>query len=211
MKSNNKTWAINSPKSFTLSWEPTYQDPISNSWRVESALRKDQGWERYNYRLKQSIPGRNDSLPDGAVCICVRPADGAILFVKQNRPAPGVQLIELPRGKAEPDEQDMRQVAQRELSEETGFRFLNSIYLGNIYPDSGIQAASVAVVLAELNEKELVSEIQTNPETINQVWLQSDEVKKQIINGNIRDGITLSALYFYDIFCSEKEPDGAVL
>ncbi|WP_237200724.1 NUDIX hydrolase [Rothia nasimurium] len=194
-------WSQGSPKSIQLDWQAIFIDPDNSSWQIEEAIRTDGGWSRKNFRFKQNIRESGGNRADGAVCLTVRKSDNSVLFIRQHRPAPGVKLLELPRGKAEKEDLDFIQVAFRETLEETGYRIRNCINLGNIFPDSGIQAASIAVIIAEFDDKFQNKEI-VDGETIGNIWIPTSKIKEYIAKGEIRDAITLSAIQLWESYTS---------
>ncbi|WP_421083959.1 NUDIX hydrolase [Rothia nasimurium] len=197
----NPKWSQGSPRSIQLDWQTIFIDPDSSSWQIEEAIRTDGGWSRKNFRFKQNISKLDGNKPDGAVCLTVRKSDNSVLFVRQHRPAPGVKLLELPRGKAETEDIDFVQVAFRETLEETGYRIKNGINLGNIFPDSGIQAASIAVIVAEYDDKFQHKEI-ADGETVGSIWIPRSKIPEYIAKGDIRDAITLSAIQLWISYTS---------
>lgn len=196
----NKEWKRSSPKSFKLDWRPLFIEPAERLWQIEEAIRTDGGWVRKNFRFKQNINKINSDQPDGAVCLAVRAIDQSVLFVYQDRPAPGVRLLELPRGKAEPRESDFIQIAARETLEETGYKVKNARSLGKIYPDSGIQAASIEVIQAEHDSMTQRVDIVDRLETVGYTWIPQAKIANYIASGDIRDAITLSAIQLWDSY-----------
>jgi ADP-ribose pyrophosphatase len=72
-----------------------------------------------------------------AVVILAVDDDGNVLFVRQYRKAPEVELLELPAGVMDPGETDPLKSAQRELREETGYAAGELIPLGSFYSAPG--------------------------------------------------------------------------
>lgn len=130
----------------------------------------------------------------GAVVVAQR-ADGAVLMVRQDRVAPGVQLWELPRGIADDIDEDLCATGARELEEETGALATATMLLGRIYPDSGILAASVGVVIAQVDGEAELLPIDGEVDCVD--WIPEDEIDLMIISGSLRDGISLSALMLW--------------
>ncbi|MBR4296161.1 MAG: NUDIX hydrolase, partial [Clostridia bacterium] len=56
----------------------------------------------------------------GAVCVLPLTDDGDVICVRQFRYAHGEMVLEIPAGKLEEGDEDPREAALRELSEETG-------------------------------------------------------------------------------------------
>jgi ADP-ribose pyrophosphatase len=74
-----------------------------------------------------------DRVPAVAV---VADVDGALLAIRQERPAVRRVLYELPAGKVDPGESP-EQAARRELAEETGYRAEHLVRLFDLYPSPG--------------------------------------------------------------------------
>ena len=72
----------------------------------------------------------------GAVCIAPLTDDGNLVFVKQFRYAVGMELLELPAGRIDPNESPLV-TGERELKEETGFVAENTKYIGRLFPTPG--------------------------------------------------------------------------
>jgi ADP-ribose pyrophosphatase len=71
-----------------------------------------------------------------AVVIVAVDGDGNVLFVRQYRKAPEVELLELPAGVIDPGETP-QEAAQRELREETGYAGGTLLELGSFYAAPG--------------------------------------------------------------------------
>lgn len=69
---------------------------------------------------------------NGAVAMVPITNEGKIVMVKQFRYASGKVLLELPAGKIDKGETDPKQVAARELKEETGYTAENIVLLGKV-------------------------------------------------------------------------------
>ncbi len=72
----------------------------------------------------------------GGVGIVAVDSDGQVLLVRQFRYPMGEELLEIPAGKLEYGE-DPRECAERELSEETGYKAGCFVSLGEMYPSPG--------------------------------------------------------------------------
>lgn len=142
----------------------------------------------------------------GAVAVCLAGPAGRrqILLVRQERRAPGVELLELPRGSAEPDDATPVASALRELAEETGVAAESGEDLGLIYTDSGVMAGQVGVVLVTLP-----GPVETTPqpeEVTAALWLPTGEVAARIAAGEVRDGISLAAVALTSAYLG-RSPD----
>ena len=191
-------WQRTSPPSEQLDWSTLWEDERHGGWQVQAATRETDGWTRPNLRLQL---GDEDRRLTGAACVCVR-RDGdqpRVLLVDQQRPAPGVRLWEIPRGMVDPDDTSPAEAALRELAEETGMVASLEAELGEIYPDTGMFAGSVAVVLAAF-VRQGEGQDEDEPEVDATRWFTRDEVRGLIAEGRLRDGISLGALALADVW-----------
>lgn len=191
-------WQRTSPPSEQLDWSTLWEDERHGGWQVQAATRETDGWTRPNLRLQL---GDEDRRLTGAACVCVR-RDGdqpRVLLVDQQRPAPGVRLWEIPRGMVDPDDASPAEAALRELAEETGMVASLKAELGEIYPDTGVFAGSVAVVLAAF-VRQGEGQDEDEPEVDATRWFTRDEVRGLIAEGRLRDGISLGALALADVW-----------
>ena len=107
----------------------------------------------------------------GAVAIVPILDDGSIIFVKQYRYPVGTVMYEIPAGKLDPGEEpDV--CAERELSEETGYSAKEWQRLTSIVTTPGF----------------------TDEEFIDVVKLTPQQVREMVLEGDIFDSKTLSAL-----------------
>ena len=74
----------------------------------------------------------------GAVCVLPLTDDGDVICVRQYRYAHGEVMLEIPAGKLEEDDEDIREAVLRELSEETGASCRELRYIGKLYPSPAI-------------------------------------------------------------------------
>ena len=108
----------------------------------------------------------------GAVAIVPILDDGSIIFVKQYRYPVGTVMYEIPAGKLDPGEEpDV--CAERELSEETGYSAKEWQRLTSIVTTPGFT---------------------DEDEFIDVVKLTSQQVREMVLEGDIFDSKTLSAL-----------------
>jgi len=108
--------------------------------------------------------GREVVLHPGGVGIVPVTDDNKVLMVRQFRYPIGEELLEIPAGKLD-GEEDPLECAIRELSEETGCTAGKYVYLGRIYPSPGFCREVLHIYLAlnlsfgemHLDENELLS------------------------------------------------------
>lgn len=150
---------------------------------------RDTGLEVHHERMPDFVRQRvvSHQFVPGAV---VYATDGdAVLFVGIDRPAVGRWFLELPRGEPEPEDPDQVATGLREVREETGWVADEARLMGTIWPDSGLLADAVGVVRATH-----LTRTDASAEFADQRWLSGADIDRQIASGNIRDGISLSAI-----------------
>lgn len=78
--------------------------------------------QQYTVELENGRTAKREIIKHhGGACVAALDDDGCLLMVRQYRFALGKELLELPAGKLEPNE-DPCSAAMRELEEETGYR-----------------------------------------------------------------------------------------
>lgn len=117
--------------------------------------------------------------------------DGKVWFVRQFRVASGVNLMEIPAGTLEPDE-DPEKCAHRELREEIGMRADRMHKLATLLLAPGYSNELLYVYLASgLTPDALKSD---DDEFLNVQVIPLDEVYRMARRGEIMDAKTLAAL-----------------
>jgi ADP-ribose pyrophosphatase len=134
--------------------------------------------------------------PGAAVILPLLP-DGRVVLIGNHRPVVDRELLELPAGTLDPQEQP-RDCARRELAEETGYRAGRVEPLVSFYSSPGICTELLhAFVATELTEGPHQREA---GEQIRLVVLPWEQVLAAIAAGRIVDGKTIAALLYYDRF-----------
>jgi len=133
----------------------------------------------------------------GSVAILAFPEPGRVLLEKNWRYALGREMLELPAGTLDGDE-DPRACAVRELAEETGWRAGRLEPLLVIHPSPGVLSERLEIFLAE----DLApGEAEREPgEQIENVLVSLDEAYQMIRDGRITDAKTVAALLFWRTF-----------
>ena len=131
----------------------------------------------------------------GAVAIVV--AGQKVLLVLQWRPAVGAACWELPRGFGDPQDADATATATREVLEETGLTAASARLLGEIHPDTGLLASTVAVVEVLVDPAQEADRLPTDGETTASRWVDPAELASLVRGGGLRDGISLAALQLW--------------
>lgn len=118
--------------------------------------------------------------------------DGTVTLIRQLRPAVDSVLIEIPAGRLVPGEEPSA-CGLRELAEETGIRAETLEPLGLFYPSPGVFDEVIHLFLARglaqgKADPEHYEEIET-------VRLPMGDARRMAVEGGIRDGKTIAALF----------------
>jgi ADP-ribose pyrophosphatase len=118
-----------------------------------------------------------------------------VLLERQYRHAAGDYLWELPAGRIDPGEQELK-AAQRELIEETGYRAAHWRRILKFYASPGFMAETMSVFLATgLRAGEAEPE---DDEVIRKRMVALPAAVKMVLKGTIRDGKTISSVLWLD-------------
>lgn len=129
----------------------------------------------------------------GSAILCIT-EDNKVLLIKQFRYVYNEILYEIPAGKLEKGENPY-DAALRELEEETGYKTDNLESLGIIYPTCGYTNEKINLYLAK-NIKPGVKHLDED-EFIEPIYIPLNDVKKMILNNEIKDAKTICALSNY--------------
>jgi ADP-ribose pyrophosphatase len=130
-------------------------------------------------------------LHPGSVTIVPLDDDGDIHFVRQYRAGTETELLELPAGTLEHNE-DPRDCALREIREETGMAAGEMVELGDLFLCPGYSTEHMHIYLAtNLISSPLVGD---EDEFLRSELIPVSEVEKMITANKINDGKTLAAL-----------------
>ena len=143
-------------------------------------------------------PNGNKSLREivhhrGGVGVLFKLGD-KFVFEKQYRYAFNEEMIEIPAGKLEEGEIPLP-AAERELLEETGYRPLEMIFLGDMYPTVGYSNEVIHLYYCEKAKKE--ERHLDNDEMIDLFLLSMEEIEEMIASNQIKDSKTIAAVYLY--------------
>ena len=129
----------------------------------------------------------------GGVAILYKVED-KFIFEKQYRYALNEEIIEVPAGKLEEGEIPL-EAAKRELLEETGYRPLEMIHLGDSYPTPGYSSEVIHLYYCPKAVKE--ERHLDEDESIDLIYLTLEEIDKLIAENKIKDSKTVAAIYLY--------------
>ena len=129
----------------------------------------------------------------GGVGILFKIEDKFILE-KQYRYALNEEIIEMPAGKLEKDELPL-EAAKRELLEETGYRPLEMVFLGDMYPTCGYSSEVIHLYYCPKAVKE--ERHLDRDENIELIYLTLPEIEKMISDNTIKDSKTIAAIYLF--------------
>ena len=142
-------------------------------------------------------PGGNEATRElvhhpGGVAIVAIDNDDMIYLVRQYRIPYDDILLEIPAGKLDSKEENPKDAAARELSEETGLVAKEIKHIGDFYPSVGFLDENLRLFVATG-----LSEGQTHPdedEYLDVVKMPFDEAVKLVIDGTIKDGKTIAGI-----------------
>lgn len=120
--------------------------------------------------------------------------DDKFIFEKQYRYALGEEIIEMPAGKLEEGEIPL-EAAKRELLEETGYRPLEMVHLGDSYPTPGYSSEVIHLYYCPKAVKE--ERHLDKDEDIELIYLTLEEIEQMIVDGKIKDSKTVAAIFLY--------------
>ena len=153
-----------------------------------------------NLRIdKTLLPNRKEATREivehfGSVAILPLIGKDKFLLVQQYRKPIEKMLLEIPAGRMEKGE-SFKKCAQRELTEETGYRAGNFKKLASVYLAPGYSSEIIHIVLAGNLKKS-----KPNPdedEFIKNVILGKKEVLNKIRKGEINDSKTIVGILLY--------------
>ena len=143
------------------------------------------------------LPNGNTSIREycthnGAVCVIPITSEGDVICVRQYRYAVGKPLLEIPAGKLDSIEENPDDAVRRELKEETGAVSDKITFLGVYYGSPAILSEKIYMYLAEnLSFGDCDPD---DDEFLEVIKIPLDELVEMVLNGEIEDGKTQSAV-----------------
>lgn len=131
--------------------------------------------------------------PDWANAFCLT-KDGKVVMVRQYRHGLGEEGIELPGGVVEEGE-SMEDGVKRELLEETGYRFDNIEYLGNISANPSTTNNLMHMFLATGGEK-VAEQSLDEAEEVEVVYYTMDEIKQLLKDHKIMQSLHVNCIFY---------------
>ena len=129
----------------------------------------------------------------GGVGILIK-VDDKFIIERQYRYALDEELYELPAGKLEKGEIPL-EAAKRECLEETGYRPLNMIHLGDMCPTCGYSTEIIHFYYCDKHVKE--TRHLDSDEIIDLMYLSMEEIEQMIKDNKIIDSKILAVLTLY--------------
>ena len=127
--------------------------------------------------------------------VCVLPlVEDNVLFIRQYRHSLSEYMLEIPGGGIR-DGEDPRDIAIKELKEETGYSCYSLDYLGKYYPSPG--SSNEITYLYAANCYKMGNPNKEPLEYIETQLIPKTEVEYKIICGDIKHGMTLVAWLYY--------------
>ena len=122
-----------------------------------------------------------------------------ILLVGQHRPAVDYFSWEFPMGHYENVHASVLGAAKAELREETGLLADNLLLIGDFYLGAGHHTQRGYIYVATgLTQGE--QELEASEQGMQTKWVTLQELQALIQNGTIKDGPTISALKFFELY-----------
>ena len=177
-------------------------------------------WETLDDRIAYTCPGfdivnERVRLPDGtetefdhlsepaSVCVLPFTPDGDVVCIEEWRQAVDRVSRGLPVGGTEPDDDDLEAAARRELAEETGHEAESLERLVTVEPANGIADAVLHFFVARGCRPTAEQRLDHN-ESIRVAPTGFEDLLAAVRDGEIRDGRTVLALSYYQLFAADE-------
>ncbi|WP_339104712.1 NUDIX hydrolase [Haloterrigena salinisoli] len=176
-------------------------------------------WETRDRQIAYTCPGfdvvnERVRLPDGtetefdylsepaSVCVLPFTPDGDVVCIEEWRQAVDRVNRGLPVGGTEPDDDDLEAAARRELAEETGHEADRLEPLVTVEPANGIADSVLHFFVAHGCRPTAEQRLDHN-ESIRVAPTAFEELLEAVRDGEIRDGRTVLAMSYYQLFAAE--------
>ncbi len=177
-------------------------------------------WETLESEVAYSCPGFNVvndrvRLPDGtetefdylsepaSVCVLPFTPDGDVVCIEEWRQAVDRVNYGLPVGGTEPEDDDLEAAARRELAEETGHEAETLESLVTVEPANGLADSVMHFVVARGCRPTAEQRLDHN-ESIRVAPTAFDDLLESVREGAIRDGRTVLAVSYYQLFSADS-------
>ena len=128
----------------------------------------------------------------GAVAVVALTEDGCVIMESQYRYPMDEVIREIPAGKLDGKSEDHLEAAKRELLEETGIKAADWREIGIFYPTPAYSDEKIYLYLAR--DLEYGSQRLDEDEFLDVERIPLEQVKKMIMDGEIKDGKTQAAI-----------------
>lgn len=129
----------------------------------------------------------------GGACVLAE-KDDSFVFVRQYRHPLGELVLEIPAGTREKDE-NPEVTAVRELAEECGLKAKSIQFVCKFAVSPGYTDEILYIYYA--NDFDFTSQNLDENENLSVEWVKKQDVFAMLANGEIKDGKTIIALYWY--------------
>lgn len=149
------------------------------------------------YKDTVTLPNGHEDIREycrhnGGVCVLPLTNDGDVICVHQYRYAHREITLEIPAGKLEPSDTDIRAAAMRELREETGAYCRKLTYLGKMYPSPALMDEVIHMFLA--TDLELGQSSPDEDEFLECERIPFEKLLKMALDDEIHDAKTQLAI-----------------
>lgn len=119
---------------------------------------------------------------------------GEVIFVRQYRHGIGEIVTELPAGAFDPQTEDAKVAAIRELEEETGYLAPELIKIATLYNNPGKDTTNIHVFLAE-NVRQGGNQQLDDTEDIEVIFVPLSQLEPMLYGGELRVSGTIAAVF----------------
>jgi 8-oxo-dGTP pyrophosphatase MutT (NUDIX family) len=126
-----------------------------------------------------------------------------LMMIKQYRHGSGQFELEIPGGAIDSSDADPLEAGARELFEETGCAGKPVGIIGQVCPNPALQGNICYTALIK-DAKKIAEPNMESTEDIESFFVPYIEVLEKIKSGEIRHGLVLNALHFYQLYLEKK-------